>query len=208
MVVTENFQREVTLFLFGFWKDGKKTGLLDNIQYRVCEAAVHYHNEVQGMTKIWYITVLSLSIIQSSSKETQNYLKKTAKKSKTDYKFSPKTQKETKKCLQTTTQCTKWLANNKDTKFIKVKAKPLQRQQTTDNQRNNNTNSLTCGLRFEVAVCFFKFESLYRTGSFTSLCQGLIISHLVFGWAQKAAQHLFGLWALIQKILLLELISF
>lgn len=90
MVVTENFQREVTFFLFGFWKDGgKKTGLLDKIQYRVCEAAVHYHNEVQGMTKIWYITVLSLSIIQSSSKETQNYLKKTAKKSKTDYKFSP-----------------------------------------------------------------------------------------------------------------------
>lgn len=66
----------------------KNPGLLDNIQYRVCEAAVHYHNEVQGMTKIWY-TVLSLSIIQSSSKETQNYLKKTAKKSKTDYKFSP-----------------------------------------------------------------------------------------------------------------------
>lgn len=77
MVVTEKFQREVTFFLFGFWKDGKKNpGLLDNIQYRVCEAAVHYHNEVQGMTKIWYITVLSLSIIQSSSKETQKYLKK------------------------------------------------------------------------------------------------------------------------------------
>lgn len=129
------FKEKLPSFYLDFEKMEKKNpGLLDNIQYRVCEAAVHYHNEVQGMTKIWYITVLSLSIIQSSSKETQNYFKKTAKKSKTDYKFSPKTQKETKKCLQTTTQCTKWLANNKDTKFIKVKAKPLQREwpQTTN----------------------------------------------------------------------------
>lgn len=55
MVVTENVQREVTFF-WDFEKM-KKPGLLDNIQYRVSEAAVHYHNEVQGMTKIWYITL-------------------------------------------------------------------------------------------------------------------------------------------------------
>lgn len=36
----------------GDFEKMKKPGLLDNIQYRVSEAAVHYHNEVQGMTKI------------------------------------------------------------------------------------------------------------------------------------------------------------
>lgn len=73
--------------------------------------------------------------------------------------------------------------NNKDAQndLQTTKSQTTAKRMTTDNQRNNNTNSLTCGLRFEVAVCFFKFESLYRTGSFTSLCQGLIISHLVFG---------------------------
>lgn len=47
------FKEKLSSFYLDFEKMEKKNpGLLDNIQYRVCEAAVHYHNEVQGMTKI------------------------------------------------------------------------------------------------------------------------------------------------------------
>lgn len=45
------FKEKLPSFYLDFEKM-EKNRLLDNIQYGVCEAAVHYHNEVQGMTKI------------------------------------------------------------------------------------------------------------------------------------------------------------
>lgn len=61
------------------------------------------------------------------SRNSKLFKKKTGKKSKTDYKLSPKTQKETKKCLQTTTKMHKMTCKQQ-------KAKPLQREwpQTTN----------------------------------------------------------------------------